>query len=544
MPEHARSNRAIGASLYLLRSHTFSLKNQQLIGLSLLVLSLYAAWRVAGTIATGDLTSLYYAAFGFAGLFVAVTILRNWRLGFYFFLTWLLFEDFVRKFLGNNMAIYFGKDVLVGLVYVSLFVEIRRGRAKLLHLPFWAPLLLFVWLGILQVFNFNSPHILYGLMGVKIYFYYIPLMFVGYALLRTDEDLRKFLAVNAVLASAIAALGIVQAIVGNSFLSPKVLAPELQELGDLDKMTPLSNQMFNLPASVFVSSGRFSIYLVSAGILAMGSVGYLLLHSKRSRKLVFVSFGAICVAALLSGSRGAVIYLLISSVVLTVGFLWGAPWRWGQAHRLVRAVRRSFIMGAFGLALLVSFFPDEAGSRVAFYIETLNPSSSAYQGSNRGWAYPIENLELAFTNPNWVLGNGIGTASLGTQYVAKIAKIPRRDIWVEEGYGNLIIEMGIIAPFLWIAWTGALLYSSWKITYRLRETRLFPIAFAIIWYVFLILYPLTFGGLSPYQNYICNAYLWLLVGMLFRLPDVLESSPNPSAAVINEQGLRRGGLRF
>ena len=84
---------------------------------------------------------------------------------------------------------------------------------------------------------------------------------------------------------------------------------------------------------------------------------------------MFVSFAAICVAAVMSGSRGAVVHLLISSIVLTVGFLWGAPWRWGQAHRLVRAVRRSFIMGALGLALLISFFPEEAGSRVTFYIE-------------------------------------------------------------------------------------------------------------------------------------------------------------------------------
>ena len=138
-------------------------------------------------------------------------------------------------------------------------------------------------------------------------------------------------------------------------------------------------------------------------------------------------------------------------------------------------------MGTLSLATLIIIFPDEAGSRVAFYAETLNPSSTSYEGAHRGWEYPIANLELAFTNPNWVFGNGIGTASLGTQYVAKILKIPRRDIWVEE-VGNLIIEMGIIAPALWIAWTSALLYWCWKAVYRLRETRLFPIAFAIIWY--------------------------------------------------------------
>ena len=211
-----------------------AVRSQALIGLSLLLVGMWIAWQLGGKIADGDMTSVYFAAFGFAALFVAFTILRNWRLGFYFFFVWLLFEDFVRKFLGNNMAIYFAKDVLVGLVYISLFIEIRRGRAKLFHPPFWLPLSIFVWLGVLQIFNVNSPHILYGLMGFKIYFYYIPLMYVGYALIREDEDLRKFLAVNAVLAIAISGLGVAQAILGNSFLNPAVLAPDLRELGDLD----------------------------------------------------------------------------------------------------------------------------------------------------------------------------------------------------------------------------------------------------------------------------------------------------------------------
>jgi hypothetical protein len=56
---------------------------------------------------------------------------------------------------------------------------------------------------------------------------------------------------------------------------------------------------------------------------------------------------------------------------------------------------------------------------------------------------------------------------------------------------------------------------------RLRGTRVFPIAFAITWYAFFLLYPLTYLGLDSYQNYIANAYLWLLVGILFRLPDLL-----------------------
>ncbi|HXU19394.1 MAG TPA: hypothetical protein VN788_02290, partial [Verrucomicrobiae bacterium] len=158
-----------------------------------------------------------------------------------------------------------------------------------------------------------------------------------------------------------------------------------------------------------------------------------------------------------------------------------------------------------------------------------DPESSAYAGHNRAWDYPIANLEIAFQRPNWVMGNGIGTASLGMQYVDQVVGQARPQLWVEEGYGVLIVEMGIIAPFLWILWTAALLYYSWKIVRRLKGTRFAPLGIAILWYAFFLLYPLTYVGLSPYQNYICNAYLWLLVGMLFRLPDLLENAtaPNP-----------------
>ena len=145
------------------------------------------------------------------------------------------------------MAIYFAKDLLVGLVYLSLLVDIRSGRVKgvpstISTIPHCASF----GCGILEVFNPNSPHILYGLMGIKIYFYYIPLMFVGYALIRDDEDLRKFLVINGVLAGVIGAIGIIQAIVGHSFLNPATLAPELRDLGELDKVTPITQQVLLL----------------------------------------------------------------------------------------------------------------------------------------------------------------------------------------------------------------------------------------------------------------------------------------------------------
>src|ERR1700722_6301927 len=519
------------------------MRNQALIGVSLFVLGMLLAWQVSGKIVADNVRTLTFAGAGFVGAIAAVAILRNWRTGFYLFLAWMLFEDLFRKYMGNGAALFFGKDILAALVYISLFAAIRRRREKRFKPPFLFCLSLFFMLGALQVFNPNSPHILYGLLGFKTYFFYIPFMFVGYALIRGDEDLRKFLVMNAALSGLIAALGIAQAILGNSFLNPAKLAPELEDLGNLEKSTPLSHQMFSLPDSVFVSSGRFDFFLILAFIVVLGTGGYFLLANLRGRKIVFPVIGIIGIATVLSGSRSTFLFVLLSVLALGAGFLWGAPWRQRQAHRMMKAIRRLTIVGAVGLASLLLLFPQEAGSRLEYYTETLLPSGSSYQLENRTWDYPLQNFLDAFSRPNWLLGNGIGTASLGAQYVAKAIGSPVLNIGVEEGFGSLIIEMGIIAPFLWILWTAALLYYSWGVVWPLRQQRFFPIALAIFWFAFLLLYPMTYSGLPSYQNYIDNVYFWLLVGMLFRLPEIQASTPNlfpvPSAS---ERA--RGGFQF
>ncbi len=299
------------------------MRNQPLIGIGLFAIALWLAWEVGGKIVADDERSLIFGVVIFAGCIVAAMILRNWRTGFYLFLVWMLFEDLFRKYMDNGIALFFGKDVLAALIYISFFAAVRKGREKRFRAPFLMFLSVFFLLGVLQVFNQNSPHILYGLLGFKIYFYYIPFMYVGYALIRGDEDLRKFLLLNAALCGLIAALGIAQAILGNSFLNPAKLAPELQDLGNLEKVTPISNQLFSLPDSVFVSSGRFDFFLILAFILAVGAIGYLLLGNLRGRQTVLLAIGTIGVATLLSGSRGAVMFVLISALALGGRFSMG-----------------------------------------------------------------------------------------------------------------------------------------------------------------------------------------------------------------------------
>src|SRR5437899_12124695 len=52
---------------------------------------------------------------------LGMVVLANWRTGIYFFLLWLVVEDLPRKFLGNDMRLYFAKDVLAAISYLALF---------------------------------------------------------------------------------------------------------------------------------------------------------------------------------------------------------------------------------------------------------------------------------------------------------------------------------------------------------------------------------------------------------------------------------------
>src|SRR5882762_3673724 len=256
-----------------------------------LVFSVVAAYKIAGYVIAGDMNDLAFVALAFAGCAFVVAILNNWRNGLYFFLAWLLFEDFFRKYLGNNMVIYFAKDVLAAVVYLSFFLAYRRKEVTSFRPPFLVPILLFVWFGVMQVFNPASTHLVYGVLGLKLFFYYVPLLFVGYALLNSEEELRRFFFLNMILAAIIVSLGIVQAIVGHTFLNPAVVAEDIRELSGLYRTSPISGAIAYRPNSVFVSTGRFTNFLLVIWLLVFGFSGYLLLRHKRGRMLGFLVFG-------------------------------------------------------------------------------------------------------------------------------------------------------------------------------------------------------------------------------------------------------------
>ncbi len=495
-----------------------------LISFGVLIVGAFAAYEAAEYVIRGDMTGLAYAALCLVGGAIVVGILNNWRNGVYFFLTWLLFEDFARKFLGNNMAIYFAKDFLVLIVYISFFAAYRRKEVKFFRPPFLVPVLIFIWFGAMQIFNPASTSVWYGLMGFKMFFYYVPLVLIGYALLNSEAELRRFFTVNLILALVIISLGIAQSILGASFLNPAVQAQDLRELGSLYRVSPISGEVAYRPNAVFVSAGRYANFIMVAWILVLGYSGYLLLRHKKGRILAFIAVPVTAAGAFLTASRGSFMWGMINASATSVAFIWGAPWRKGEAMRVLRSVQRVAIGIALGIIILFYAYPDALMSRLAIYKETLLPDSPTSDLTNRGWTYPVENFLGAFNYERWPYGYGIGTTALGGQYIARFFNVKPPVVGVESGFGTLVVEMGIGGLILWIVMSGAILFSAWRVVKKLRGSPWFPLAFVIFWYAFFLLGPATFGGIAAYEDFLLNAYFWLLLGLLFRLPSIALSA--------------------
>ncbi len=498
-------------------------------------------WELAAWIVAGSDENLIM--FGLCLILVAVVvhILNDWKSGVLVFLIWLLFEDLARKYLGNSLTVYFAKDFLVAVAYFSFYFAKLKGEVDLFKPPFIIPLGIFVAYGFAEIFNPFSPNIMYGLLGLKLYFYYAPLMFLGYAMLKRPSDLDSLLKVSLIVGIVISGLGIAQSVLGVGFLTPEDTQGEIYELSHLVRYSPITHKEVFAPSSVFVSAGRFSYYLILLWILAMGAQGYFLLSRKKGAKYGFLGIGVVTVAVMITGTRTPFVFVIGSAFVMTSAFLWGAPWKWGQGHRMVKAIRRGFLIGGLGLILMVEVFPTIIGGNWSFFSETLSYNGEGSELMNRTWGYPIQNLMGAIGEGNFLTGHGIGMSSLGMQYVSRFLNQPPPSYGVESGYGALIVEMGVFGPILWFAWVSVLLWGGWKIVRKLRETVYFPLAFAIWWYAVVDLILLMYFGIQFYQNFVNNAYLWLLTGVLFRLPKLAEM-PQPVPIPRNLRGVPRWRL--
>jgi hypothetical protein len=490
------------------------------MGLSLALFGLLGAVFLGQAIVDADYKKLVISvAFGLV-LALSLMILRNWRLGIITFFVWILFEDFCRKWFGNNLLFYATKDILIGITYLSYFSyswKLRRERKDHFRNPLGVPLLLmFAW-ACVELVNPGITDILVPILGLRMTFLYVPMIYLGYSFFRHERDVSRFFILLISFALPISSLGIAQSVLGSQLLNPQS-APNF----DLSSVRAVPGSSFTVTraTSVFVDPGRYAMYLFAMVYLGLGLLGYLLeTRPKPSAKLrlwVVLCWSLVLVGLFVCGQRAAIVWLILSVPLIGFGY-WYAK-HWGRSSRRSSQLIQAALVCAVGLYLASVFFPLAFRSASALYQATINPTSQYSELTTRPVSYWAD-IKRALES-NALIGHGTGTNSLGLQYVASYEAEQRMpgNYHVEAGFAAVIWEWGVVGLCLWLWWSVLLVVKLIQKVMTLRFTRYYWLGVSIALFAFFLLFPWFYMGMQVYQQYVTQAFLWFMVGLVFRLP--------------------------
>lgn len=445
--------------------------------------------------------SLWWIVLGAIALFT-IGMLR-WRSMLLPFFVLLYVEGFFRNLL-DTPAVLLVKDVLLAGIYTGFLLYALRHR-RWLALPgsLGLPLACFFALSVLQMFNPALGSLTVGLVGLKTYFYYMPLMFVVPAILRTERQLYRFLTGLLCLALPIAAYGIIQYFQGPeayASLGPAFRRATFVVVGEYFEGTVLFR-----PNSTFSWPSHYAVFVYLSLLLAVAAMH--LRGAPRLRRIAWLALPALIVAVILSGQRA--LYILLPATITLMLLL----------ARATAATLR-VIAGTAAIGLVLPLFAPPA--ILGRFATVITDSQGDLIGSRFQAAW--SNLARAvLTSP---LGHGTGTSALGTRYVS-LANF----IFTESYFARLVNELGLfgLGTFFWLYL--ALLSYGWRVLGRARDANSRYIAAMVLAYLagsFLGMY-----GSNSLDLAVSAVSFWLMLGTARALPVAGIPAPSPTEHAVN-----------
>ncbi len=383
--------------------------------------------------------TLWWIGLGAVALFTIGML--YWRSMLLPFFVILYVEGFFRNLL-DTPAVLLVKDVLLAGIYAGfLLYALKHRRWLALPVSLGLPLACFFGLAVLQMFNPALGSVAVGLVGLKTYFYYLPLCIIAPALLNTRQRLYRTLAGLLLVAIPIAAYGIVQYVQGPEAYAS--LGPAFRRATFVIIDEYYEGTVLFRPSSTFSWPSHYSTFLGFSVMLAVGAMH--LRKTPHLRRIAWLALPVLVVAVIVSGQRS--LYLLLPATIVLMLMLVRAT---GALLRLGAG------LAAVGLGLAFLAPPAILGRFATFFAE----SQGALIGSRFQAAW--SNLARAvLTSP---LGRGTGISALGSRYLATDAFI-----FTESLFARIVNELGILGlvTFLWLYF--ALLLYSWRVLHQTRN---------------------------------------------------------------------------
>ena len=402
----------------------------------------------------------------------------------------------------ERAAAVLAKDFLFVIpAYVGFAVWAIRTRRNIFFPG--APIALFAALAgvvAVQAFNPALPNRLVGVIGMKIWLFYLPLFLLGYHLLRSRAELRRLLGLMSVVAIVPATIGIVQAALVYGGMEETVYAA----YGDAAAAATQNFVEFPLPGggtlrripSTFSSFYQYYLFLA-----AMIAVVYAWWRGALRGRLGSWFGGGLWVlmlaAVFLMGARGAFLFIpLLVALILVLDR--------GSENRLPLRGRAAAIAGGAVAAALVT-----AG--------VLGIFSHVWETLSGEFGDVIVDSAREAVSTTWV-GLGSGIDSTGSRYAfdAEDAAPGVNGRFHESWYVKTYLELGVVGFAIVVALLGTIAVRSVRTHFALRNGRLRVISAAI---VALLIWTLIYNVKAQYMDFDpLNVYFWLLAGILARLP--------------------------
>jgi len=371
---------------------------------------------------------------------------------------------------------------------------------------------LFAMVVVFQLTNPALPNLVVGLIGAKVWLMYIPMAYLGYHLIRTRDDLRQVLFLICAAGVGPVIVGIVEGVLVNTG-HPEVVyrwygdaaAAVTQEFA----VVGTGSVSISRVASTFSFVGQYYLFTVVMLVVSYAYwKGFLTLSNHKSM-LGLILFMLVVLASLLSGARGAILF--VPATIFVMLALDGVRVRAGvwvilSGGALVALSVTAAVFGASLAELLRQVWDHALGQ---FVINTVDGFRNAFDhllvGLGTGVDTQAARYALPALNPFELVGGR-----------------------VEEGWWvKLVLELGIAGLILAVFMITVITMRAFQVHRQLRDPQLRSVSAALLALIIFMIannFKGSYLDLDP-----MNVLFWLFIGIVYKLPQLDEQRPEPPA---------------
>ena len=413
---------------------------------------------------------------------------QNWKLSIKAILVLVIIEGALRRWALPQARdlIYFFKDfILIG----SYFGFAIHPQKIVDRYPFIKELFAVITIiCCLQAFNPSLGSPIVGLLGIRAYLLYIPLIWIIPHLFESETDLQNFLRNYLFLLIPVCILGIIQ------FFSPVDSPLNLYVAGEESGIAKVGE--FVRITGTFSYLAGLTVYLAVCFTLLIVLISQE--HSFKWQIIYGLELTLVVVNSFMSGSRSIIFYEIIFIIGYLICLFFTSP------KATSNFIIRLFIPATLATVMAIVYFQPAIES---FYYRATNSDS-------------LENRIIdSFTqvsgySQNRIDGYGTGATQQGAESLRNLLDLPKGEVLPphEGETGRVVIEIGLLGFILWYGLRIVLLISLFSVMLRLS----YPFSKDLALAVFLFQLINITGQLVT--NPTMLMYFWFFSGFIYLLP--------------------------